>query len=216
MGTQKSSAISKRLCGRRKLHQQTMARRTHSRPRPGRRRSHLTSLVTFQILTFSVLFLSILCVPALASDGRGSRARRSPVGQIGDIIFDPRPVPEAPLFRRQLLDVSSSTSSAQASSTADSAGSTSAAGSTAAGSIATPTPSSTPTTTSSSSSQAASSLESAPTDSSLPKPFDAGLGTNYTQPSCPNFLNSMINNSTFTSCLPFSLLLQVSILCASL
>lgn len=44
----------------------------------------------------------------------------------------------------------------------------------------------------------------------LPKPFDGGLGTNYTQQSCPTFLRSMLNNETFSACLPLSLLLQVS------
>lgn len=43
----------------------------------------------------------------------------------------------------------------------------------------------------------------------LPTPFDAGLGTNYTQQSCPTFLRSMLNNDTFSACLPLSLLLQV-------
>ena len=43
----------------------------------------------------------------------------------------------------------------------------------------------------------------------LPKAFDGGFGTNYTQPSCPTFLRSMTNNPTFASCVPFSLLLQV-------
>ena len=46
-----------------------------------------------------------------------------------------------------------------------------------------------------------------PTD--LPRVFDGGLGQNYTVPSCPTFLQSMLTNKTFTDCLPFSLLLQV-------
>lgn len=50
---------------------------------------------------------------------------------------------------------------------------------------------------------------STPTIISLPRAFDGGFGTNYTQPSCPTFLRSMVNNDTFISCVPFSLLLQV-------
>ncbi|BFZ60786.1 hypothetical protein YB2330_001838 [Saitoella coloradoensis] len=38
-------------------------------------------------------------------------------------------------------------------------------------------------------------------------PFDAKLGTNYTQPSCLSFLSSLQQNASFTSCLPFSFLL---------
>lgn len=48
-----------------------------------------------------------------------------------------------------------------------------------------------------------------PSTTSLPKAFDGGFGTNYTQPSCPTFLRSMVANDTFNSCVPFSLLLQV-------
>lgn len=54
-----------------------------------------------------------------------------------------------------------------------------------------------------------SSSDSSATTTSLPRAFDAGFGTNYTQPSCPTFLRSMVNNDTFNSCVPFSLLLQV-------
>lgn len=51
--------------------------------------------------------------------------------------------------------------------------------------------------------------DSSTTTVSLPRAFDGGFGTNYTQPSCPTFLRSMVNNDTFISCVPFSLLLQV-------
>lgn len=54
-----------------------------------------------------------------------------------------------------------------------------------------------------------SSSDSPTTTTSLPRAFDAGFGTNYTQPSCPTFLRSMVSNATFISCAPFSLLLQV-------
>ncbi|KAL8940837.1 MAG: hypothetical protein Q9211_002088 [Gyalolechia sp. 1 TL-2023] len=45
---------------------------------------------------------------------------------------------------------------------------------------------------------------------SLPRPFDSGLGNNYTQPNCPIFINNILRNDTFISCYPFSLLLQYS------
>ena len=51
--------------------------------------------------------------------------------------------------------------------------------------------------------------DSSTTTATLPRAFDSGFGTNYTQPSCPTFLRSMVNNETFISCVPFSLLLQV-------
>lgn len=64
------------------------------------------------------------------------------------------------------------------------------------------------TTTAAEASQTSNS-DSSTTTVSLPRAFDGGFGTNYTQPSCPTFLRSMVNNDTFISCVPFSLLLQV-------
>ncbi|KAF6240517.1 hypothetical protein HO173_001185 [Letharia columbiana] len=55
-----------------------------------------------------------------------------------------------------------------------------------------------------------SSSDSSTTPTSLPRAFDGGFGTNFTQPSCPTFLRSMVSNDTFISCVPFSLLLQNS------
>ncbi|KAL9010497.1 MAG: hypothetical protein Q9173_004582 [Seirophora scorigena] len=46
--------------------------------------------------------------------------------------------------------------------------------------------------------------------STLPRPFDSGLGNNYTHPDCPVFMNNFLRNETFVSCVPFSLLLQNS------
>ncbi|KAF6230310.1 hypothetical protein HO133_004650 [Letharia lupina] len=55
-----------------------------------------------------------------------------------------------------------------------------------------------------------SSSDPSTTPTSLPRAFDGGFGTNFTQPSCPTFLRSMVSNDTFISCVPFSLLLQNS------
>ena len=54
-----------------------------------------------------------------------------------------------------------------------------------------------------------SSSTASSSTTSLPRAFDGGFGTNFTQPSCPTFLRSMVSNDTFNSCVPFSLLLQV-------
>jgi hypothetical protein len=52
--------------------------------------------------------------------------------------------------------------------------------------------------------------------SQLPEPFDLGFSNNLTT-SCQNFMNNMLQNSTFKTCLPFSLLLQVWLIsCPSL
>lgn len=67
----------------------------------------------------------------------------------------------------------------------------------------------TTSTTTSSRTSSTSSSASSTTLTSLPRAFDGGFGTNYSQPSCPTFLRAMVNNETFNSCVPFSLLLGV-------
>ncbi|KAL8704981.1 MAG: hypothetical protein Q9201_001878 [Fulgogasparrea decipioides] len=60
-------------------------------------------------------------------------------------------------------------------------------------------------------STAPSSIVTAPgVSSNLPRPFDTGLGNNYTNPKCPAFINDFLRNETFTACHPFSFLLQNS------
>ncbi|KIW92307.1 uncharacterized protein Z519_07291 [Cladophialophora bantiana CBS 173.52] len=44
----------------------------------------------------------------------------------------------------------------------------------------------------------------------LPTPFDTSLGSNFSSSSCPQFFSDFLNNSTFQSCVPVSLLLQNS------
>ncbi|KIX92171.1 uncharacterized protein Z520_12164 [Fonsecaea multimorphosa CBS 102226] len=44
----------------------------------------------------------------------------------------------------------------------------------------------------------------------LPTPFDTSLGSNFTSSSCPEFFSDFLNNATFQSCVPVSLLLQNS------
>ncbi|KAH9868610.1 hypothetical protein J1614_007682 [Plenodomus biglobosus] len=51
--------------------------------------------------------------------------------------------------------------------------------------------------------------KSSKADFEIPKAFDTGLSNNFTS-SCAKFLNRMRTNETFTSCHPFSLLLQTS------
>ena len=162
--------------------------------RPGRRRTtryHLPISLSCT-LTLTLLFLLSCCCGPVHAAGAGTRESRMQRNRVpfesGDIIiFDERPAPQPALFRR--AEASSIVAPVQ-TKTAHAAASSS--------------------TTSSTSSDTA--IQSAPTESSAPppRPFDGGLGTNYTQPSCPTFLKSMINNDTFTSCIPFSLLVQVS------
>ncbi|KAI4786363.1 hypothetical protein E4T44_13899, partial [Aureobasidium sp. EXF-8845] len=63
--------------------------------------------------------------------------------------------------------------------------------------------------------RAASTSSSAPSVSTassdaLPRPFDAGLGNNFTTSSCPIFFKQFLSDNTFNECVPLSFLLQTS------
>ncbi|KAL8971889.1 MAG: hypothetical protein Q9197_003039 [Variospora fuerteventurae] len=131
-----------------------------------------------------------------------------------DIVYDRR-FPAAPvhynIYKRQdPVNVGGTTTTAQkqlrfsSTSTASPAAATTAAAFTT---VSLPAPKST------------SPLSGQPTplvtapgtgSSSLPRPFDTGLGNNYTNPECPVFMNNFLRNETFNSCVPLSLLLQNS------
>jgi hypothetical protein len=69
--------------------------------------------------------------------------------------------------------------------------------------------SSTASPTSSSASATTSGPTAADSASPLPSPFDSNIGANYTQPSCPDFLNGFLDDPQFKACLPFSMMLEV-------
>ncbi|KAH0559223.1 hypothetical protein GP486_004264 [Trichoglossum hirsutum] len=104
----------------------------------------------------------------------------------GEILVDTRSPPDVAELRRRQDDASPANTT---STTAKSATSTA------------------------SSSTASSSIVTDPGSSGggdLPVPFDSGVGSNYTTTSCPIFLKSVLTNTGFRACLPFSLLLQNS------
>ena len=200
------------------------SRISHVRPRPGRRRA-LFSATTLQTILSATFLLSAVYAPSMTAAvpaaaeapplppvpgnpaflSRWTSTGQAPV----EIIFDrneapgPEPFPHSALLKRQ-IDFGSSSSSAKPEATTSATQKAMATSSSSAAASTTDTSSATITGSGNENSSAAS------TSSPLPKPFDGGLGTNFTQPSCPDFLTSMINNDTFSSCLPFSVLLQVS------
>jgi hypothetical protein len=137
----------------------------------------------------------------------------------GTILFDPNPPPvpannywefeidtviQEGLWRRENARGLSGTPS-NTSTVASTTGSS------------TPLTASTPTRSSSASTMASSSVSSSAPASSgtsavpspIPSPFDSSLGANFTAATCPDYITSFLNNATFKSCLPFSLLLEV-------
>ncbi|KAI4180973.1 MAG: hypothetical protein L6R41_006906 [Letrouitia leprolyta] len=179
------------------------------------------------------MVLSTLCEPANATRPYEGRRRprygrvplQSPrfeyiepeleLFQPGDIVYDRRypvvPVEDSIYKRQAAVDTSSSS---KASGGAQTTGQRELKFS----STATAVPAAT-TSTSLSNSKSTSASSAEPTglvtapgtgSSSLPRPFDSGLGNNYTQPNCPIFINNFLRNDTFISCHPFSLLLQNS------
>ncbi|KAL9056134.1 MAG: hypothetical protein Q9206_002866 [Seirophora lacunosa] len=140
--------------------------------------------------------------------------------QPGDIVYDRR-FPAAPvhydIYKRQdAVNVDQSSKGGGAASTAQKHlrfSSTSTARPAAATTEAAFTTASLPASKSTSSQSGEPTLlVTAPgtESSSLPRPFDTGLGNNYTHPNCPVFMNNFLRNETFVSCVPFSLLLQNS------
>lgn len=203
----------------------------HTRPRPGRRRFLPATIHTLHWVLCSLILLSSLCLPVGAArsyDGRrrpryGKSVERVPTFEHikpdldsfkrSEIVYDRR-FPAAPvhynIYKRQdPVNVGGTTTMAQkqlrfsSTSTASPAAATTAAAFTT---VSLPTPKS----TSPLSGQPTSLVTSPGTgSSSLPRPFDTGLGNNYTNPACPVFMNNFLRNETFNSCVPFSLLLQV-------
>ena len=120
----------------------------------------------------------------------------------GEILFDRRPAPIPPLYRRQNLFGDST--SAPAPTTTSAVTKNSASASPKSLSPSTTTSGNTPASTT-----AGSAPSSPATNVPLPRPFDTSLSSNFTSTTCPDFFNSFLTNETFTSCLPLSLLLQV-------
>lgn len=181
-----------------------------SRP-AGRRRSRGISFrylqLSFYALVYAILIFSIRGAAAdetVQPDQYGRRAGDLGAAQEEEILLDhsPQPmIPYANIEKRQDLF-----NSLKATSGGGEKQTTSSTRRLIFDATATAIPSP-------SSASLSSSTASAPTPEStittLPKPFDGGFGTNYTQSSCPTFLKAFSTNTTFISCLPFSLLLQV-------
>ena len=208
-------------CSRIRRQQDLGAPRQSQRPRPGRRRQEALATTWTQCWIVALLTLLTLSSQAEASSrGFGRRSSYGRFVEAGEIHFDRSPQPRIDLLRREGGgDLFETKSDGAAAATAIVAMSTSmtmpdfsspatAVPSTATGlgSIVAPGGDA----TSSASPSQTSIVSEGGGETSLPKAFDGGLGSNYTEASCPLFLNSFLNNDTFTDCMPFSLLLQVS------
>lgn len=189
-----------------------------------RRRRHIT--LAYVVIS-TIVILSTLCGAAEAAYQWGTPVRRSRHGRlepVEEILLDRSAPPEissAHLQRRQ-----NPVESPAASTTTDELEKISTSlRRPNFDATATPLPppltsvtvpistrdSSASSTATSSGSDSTTSSSPPVLDSPLPKAFDSGFGTNYTQQSCPSFLRSLAGNETFTSCSPFSLLLQNSV-----
>lgn len=197
-----------------------MAKAQTSRPRPGRRRWR-TSAALWVRCGMLIIIISVLCAPAEAV------GRRTSYGKFirkEEILFDKSPPPpHADMLRRansgDLLGTEKAANSPDVTTTSlgpmttanmrpnFSSPATNVA-STASDFSAIVAPKG--DSTSSASPSQTSIISAGGSSSSNPKAFDGGLGNNYTEASCPLFLNSFLNNETFTGCTPFSLLLQTS------
>ena len=196
------------------------------RPRPGRRRGgDLTTSSASWTQCWMVVLLTLLTLCSQVEASRRGSGQRSTYGrflQSEEIHIDRSSPPRPDLLRRQEGgDLFQTKSSKEAASTTapttmsttitrpDLSSPATAVASSASGirSIVAPTGD----RTSSASPAATSILNAGSGDTPTAQAFDGGLGSNYTEPSCPLFLNSFLAQDTFTDCMPFSLLLQVSL-----
>ncbi|KAL8762462.1 MAG: hypothetical protein Q9184_001545 [Pyrenodesmia sp. 2 TL-2023] len=195
---------------------------TRTRPPPGRRCRLSPSVRHLQLILLSLILLSTLCVPASATRTREGRPRprygklAKPLPRFeyiqrgvdffssGDIVYDRRypvgPVHNDVYKRQDAVEVGESSVAGGAKTTGQkqlkfSSTSTArpAAATTAAAFTTAVLPSS--TTTSSSVDTRPTSLVTAPSTASgsLPRPFDTGLGNNYTSPDCLAYMNNMLH-----------------------
>jgi hypothetical protein len=195
----------------------------HKRPRPGQRRAQVSSrphASLFHPWTIITMILIILSFSSTTSAvvieaGISRRSLLDQPAQRGEIFVDrlaaPQlPAPRSDLSRRQDQDGNGSPfdggspSSTKASASASAAASSSSAAKGSRSTAVAPSASGTGTPT---------TVVSAPTslsNSTLPSPFDTSIGSNFSSSSCPDFFDSFLNNATFKSCAPLSLLLQNS------
>ena len=209
-----SSQMSRRSCG------DTVIRPQSHNIKPGRRRLGLHRCKPGSWTW--ILTLLVLATVCGISDAENDRKRYeaefelSDLAHRGGILIDTRPVPrvgkrELRFFPRQDGSLFGSTTATPVSTSGVAPAST-ASSSAASVPSTSAEPSSVSSASSSSTPTASSPLMTAstvPTNQPLPRPFDTSLGSNFTSSSCPAFFDSFLNNATFSSCLPFSLLLQV-------
>ncbi len=162
------------------------------------------------VLLSAILTFSAQAATTVVTAQDGQHHQRAGNGRLAqhdeEIIWDRSPPPRIPsvnLEKRQDLFVASLKASSAS-------GKQTTSPSRRLSFDATATANPTSSSSGSSASATTSGSTSDPIVASLPKPFDGGFGTNYTQQTCPAFLKSFSTNQTFISCLPFSLLLQVS------
>lgn len=173
----------------------------------------LSHWIICAILLFSSLASAVDATNPGGWHGQRWRHDRA-IGQHEEILLDrsPPPVPAHVNLSRRKDDASDSDQSSLSSSLERPSFASTAAAvdqtETAKPSLVGPSDES-PSTTEGSNPPPTSAPSIPPETGPLPKPFDGGFGTNYTQQSCPTFLRSMISNDTFSSCLPLSLLLLV-------
>jgi hypothetical protein len=156
----------------------------------------------FNLLT--LLFVVVLFLNGVAAQERIHPALQK-LARKGELLFDHSPAPDSP-HRRVLMGRAAASSTAAVSAIATLVETTSSE--TASGTAAVSS------AVASASSAAASStgIATAPGSKTgvLPQPFDTSLGNNFTSTACPTYFTKFLADSTFQSCYPFSLLIQVS------
>lgn len=165
-------------------HDCSLPKRTVSRPRHISRPAPALKPSSFRpTLVLVLLALLLLCCGCASAAGtQTDRQRLRALARRGEIVWDRSAPPPSPQ-RMPLLHRRHNGDDDDDSST-----------------TLVPRRTSTTTTT---------AADTASSSASIPQPFDTALGSNFSSSTCPSFINSFLDNSTFVGCVPLSLLLQV-------
>lgn len=159
--------------------------------------------IQFSLLT--LLLVVVLFFTGVSAQERVHPALHKHVRE--ELLFDRSPAPDSP-HRRALIGRAAASSTAAASISATVTLVETTSSETASGTAAV----SSAVASASSAAATSTGIATAPgsSKSALPQPFDTSLGANFTSTACPAYFTKFLADSTFQSCYPFSLLIQVS------
>lgn len=189
---------------------ETDAPRHRRKAKPCQRPTDTLVARTFstRISLLTLLFVVVFFVNGASAQERAHPGLQKAAGK--ELLYDRSPAPDSPHRRALIGRAAASTTAAATSISATPTLVETTSSETASGTAAV----SSAVASASSAGATATGIATAPGSgkSTLPQPFDTSLGNNFTSTACPSYFNKFLADSTFQTCYPFSLLIQVSTL----